>query len=334
MGVSGSSSEKPGSSGSRASRRPVSRPSTGVAPNCGRWPLPAWPPWPPPSACSHPPAVITSASPTGSGFRIGTVVLVVALAGYVMEKERHLRRLSTLLVNERVLGAALSNRLKELAVLYEAGKALNSVLVIDEVLQLILSSAFELLEASSGFIMLLEGPDNLVVSCRAGVVTEDGDRLELGEGIAGRVPAGPGAAAHPGDRVGEGPTSRRESAVCVPLIHRDRRPRCVDPEGGAGPCLQRARPAGRLVVRRACRHRRRQRPALRGRAGTECPAVPPGRPRPSDRRRQPGPRRRQDGACPGPGPPGANAPWGFCSSTWTISSSSTTSSATASGTSS
>src|ERR1700689_3193599 len=28
------------------------------------------------------------------GFRIGTVVLVVALAAYVMEKERHLRRLS------------------------------------------------------------------------------------------------------------------------------------------------------------------------------------------------------------------------------------------------
>src|SRR6202451_3838486 len=67
------------------------------------------------------------------GFRVGTVVLVLAPAGYVMVKERPLRRLSTLLVNERVLGAALSNRLKELAVLYEAGKALNSVLVIDEV---------------------------------------------------------------------------------------------------------------------------------------------------------------------------------------------------------
>ena len=76
------------------------------------------------------------------GFRIGTVVLVLALAGYVMEKERHLRRLANLLVNERVLGAALSNRLKELAVLYDAGKALNSVLVIDEVLQLILASAW------------------------------------------------------------------------------------------------------------------------------------------------------------------------------------------------
>jgi len=154
------------------------------------------------------------------GFRIGTVVLVVALAFYVMEKERHLRRLATLLVNERVLGAALSNRLKELAVLYEAGKALNSVLVIEEVLQLILSSAFELLEASSGFIMLLEGPDNLVVACRAGVVSDDGDRLELGEGIASRVLHDREPLLIQGT-VSENGRVEAQSAVCVPLIHRE-----------------------------------------------------------------------------------------------------------------
>ena len=52
-----------------------------------------------------------------TGFRIGTVLLVVGLAFYFVEKERHLRRLAKLLTDERVLGAALSNRLKELAVL-------------------------------------------------------------------------------------------------------------------------------------------------------------------------------------------------------------------------
>ena len=66
------------------------------------------------------------------------MVLVVALAVYVMEKEHHLRRLARTLIDERVLGAAMSNRLKELATLYEAGKAMNSVLVIDDVLKLIL----------------------------------------------------------------------------------------------------------------------------------------------------------------------------------------------------
>ncbi len=153
------------------------------------------------------------------GFRVGTVVLVVALAGYVMEKERHLRRLATLLVNERVLGAALSNRLKELAVLYEAGKALNSVLLLDEVLQLILSSAFELLEASGGFIMLLEGADNLVVACGAGDGAEDGGRLALGEGIAARVLRDREPLLVNGS-VSENGHLGTESAVCVPLIHR------------------------------------------------------------------------------------------------------------------
>jgi diguanylate cyclase (GGDEF)-like protein len=154
------------------------------------------------------------------GFRIGTVVLVVALAFYVMEKERHLRRLSTLLVNERVLGAALSNRLKELAVLYEAGKALNSVLLIEEVLHLILSSAFELLEASSGLIMLLEGPDNLVVACRAGVVTENGNHLVLGEEIAYRVVREREPLLVHGSTADNG-RLEDQSVVCVPLIHRE-----------------------------------------------------------------------------------------------------------------
>ena len=153
------------------------------------------------------------------GFRIGTVVLVVALAFYVMEKERHLRRLSTLLVNERVLAAALSNRLKELAVLYEAGKALNSVLLIEEVLHLILSSAFELLEASSGFIMLLEGPDNMVVACRAGTVTEDANHLVLGEEIAYRVVREREPLLVQGSTADNG-RLEDQSVVCVPLIHR------------------------------------------------------------------------------------------------------------------
>ncbi len=153
------------------------------------------------------------------GFRIGTVVLVVALAGYVMEKERHLRRLATLLVNERVLGAALSNRLKELAVLYEAGKALNSVLVIDEVLQLILSSAFELLEASNGCIMLLGDQGNLIEACRAGVVSTDGSRMELGDGIAARVVRDREPLLVQGT-VSENGHLETESAVCVPLVHR------------------------------------------------------------------------------------------------------------------
>jgi diguanylate cyclase (GGDEF)-like protein len=151
-----------------------------------------------------------------AGFRIGTVVLVVGLAFYVIEKERHLRQLAKLLIDERVLGAAMSNRLKELAVLYEAGKAMNSVLVVDEVLQLILSSAFELLEASSGFIVLLDESGELREACRAG----DTDvTIELGDGIARRVVTEREPLLAQG-RVLEKGSLRTQSTVCVPLMHR------------------------------------------------------------------------------------------------------------------
>ena len=151
------------------------------------------------------------------GFRVGTVVLVIGLAVYVMEKERHLRRLATILVEERVLGAALSNRLKELAMLYEAGKAMNSVLVVDEVLQLILSSAFELLMASSGSIMLLTDEGDLQVVCRAG--NASGAPIELGGGIASRVARDHEPLLVQGTVLEKG-RQETESAVCVPLLHR------------------------------------------------------------------------------------------------------------------
>ena len=153
----------------------------------------------------------------GNGFRIGTVLLVVGLALYVVEKERHLRRLAKLLTDERVLAAALSNRLKEVALLYEAGKAVNSVLVVSDVLKLILSSASELLEASSGSIMLLDESGGLNVVCQAGRPDE---RLGPNDNIARRVVEDlePLLIHVP---VPDKDHANAESAVFVPLVHRD-----------------------------------------------------------------------------------------------------------------
>ena len=151
-----------------------------------------------------------------AGFRIGTIVLVSGLAVYVIEKEHHLRRLSRLLVEERVLAAGLSNRLKELALLYEAGKAMNSVLVIDEVLGLILSSAFELLRASSGAILLFDESGDLREVCRAG---SEEMALGLTEGMAKRVVADREPLVAQG-RVIERGAVVSQSTVCVPLVHR------------------------------------------------------------------------------------------------------------------
>src|SRR5438067_8450880 len=97
--------------------------------------------------------------------RVGLVLLTMAFALYVLEKEVHLRRLTRLLLDERVLTAALSNRLKEVAALMTVGKAVNSVLNLTQLLDIILSSALELLAAESGSIMLLAGADEPRAGC-------------------------------------------------------------------------------------------------------------------------------------------------------------------------
>lgn len=119
--------------------------------------------------------------------RVGIVGITVGLAAYVLEKERHLRKLTRLLMDERVLTAALSNRLKELAMLCEVGKAVNSVLDLEQVLGIILSSAAELLEGSSGSVMLVETTDELRVVCELGNPRARGAHVRMGEGIAGQV---------------------------------------------------------------------------------------------------------------------------------------------------
>src|SRR3954469_180042 len=159
--------------------------------------------------------------------RIGVVLLTMAFALYVLEKEVHLRRMTRLLLDERVLTAALSNRLKELAALVTVGKAVNSVLNLTQVLNIILTSALELLDAEGGSIMLLEGSDELRAVCVRGHSHAEGARLKVGESIAGHV------AQQREPLLISGPASRErfknlvlqdapvESALSVPLINRD-----------------------------------------------------------------------------------------------------------------
>jgi signal transduction histidine kinase len=159
--------------------------------------------------------------------RVGLVLLTMAFALYVLEKEVHLRRLTRLLLDERVLTAALSNRLKELAALVTVGKAVNSVLNLKQVLDIILSSALELLAADGGSIMLLEEPDELRAVCVRGHVHAEGAVLKIGESIAGHV------AQEREALLIAGPASRErfknlvlqdapvESALSVPLVNRD-----------------------------------------------------------------------------------------------------------------
>ena len=158
--------------------------------------------------------------------RVGLVLLTMGFALYVLEKEVHLRRMTRLLLDERVLTAALSNRLKELAALVTVGKAVNSVLNLTQVLDIILSSALELLSADGGSIMLLEGPDELRAVCVRGNVHAEGAVVKVGESIAGHV------AQEREPLLIAGPASKErfknlvlqdepvDSALSVPLINR------------------------------------------------------------------------------------------------------------------
>jgi diguanylate cyclase (GGDEF)-like protein len=157
--------------------------------------------------------------------RFGLLGLAVVLSAYTVEKEHSLRRVSRLLVDERLLTTALTNRLHEISALLDAGRAVNSTLELDRVLSSILAGATDLLPASSGSVMLLEAGE-LVVAASAGNPAALGARSAVGDGIAGHVArtrepllldGRATSSLFPGlvDR-----DSAVRSALCVPLLER------------------------------------------------------------------------------------------------------------------
>jgi len=98
----------------------------------------------------------------------------------------HLRRLSRMLIDERVLTVALQNRLHEVSLLLDAGKRMSAHLELDQVLDSILRNACELLDATGGSVMLVEQTD-LVTVCALGRDAAVDQRMRLGEGVAGYV---------------------------------------------------------------------------------------------------------------------------------------------------
>lgn len=159
--------------------------------------------------------------------RWGLLGLVILFCGYAIEKEIHLARLSRLLVDERVLTAALTNRLREISALLEAGKAMNLDLDLSEVLHTILSSALELLSGRDASIMLLQGDGELRTVAASDSSYALGARVRLGEGIAGRVAATreplmvQGALSARATQRSRRPDTQEESAMSVPLVHRE-----------------------------------------------------------------------------------------------------------------
>lgn len=155
-------------------------------------------------------------------------VVAIGLLLYVLRRGRKLSSVSSELIEERVLSAALSNRLTEISALSEVGKAVNTTLDLDDVLALIISSANDLLGGTEGSIMLLDDDKR-----ELRVVSYQGPHVELvmkgrttvGQGISGRVAQEREPILLQGDeRPGKKSEERRRkihSAMCVPLIRQD-----------------------------------------------------------------------------------------------------------------
>ena len=158
--------------------------------------------------------------------RLAVFALALAFCVYAIEKEFRLGRTTRLLTDERVLTAALTNRLHEASLLLEAGRAMNSLLDLPELLQTVLRSACELLDANGGSVMLVEG-DELVTLCVRGREEAVGARLRLGDGVAGHVALRREPVlieGHVDPNEFPGLADREpyvESAMSLPLIHRD-----------------------------------------------------------------------------------------------------------------
>jgi diguanylate cyclase (GGDEF)-like protein len=157
--------------------------------------------------------------------RVSFVGLALLFSAYAVEKEVQLRRLTRMLVDERVMTASLTSRLTEITALLDARKAVNSVLDLEKVLDVILHSALELLGGEKASIMLLEDDELQAISV-AGNDDALGARVKVGEGIAGKV-AETGEAMLISGKVDRGafknlrarPTNV-ESAVSVPMADR------------------------------------------------------------------------------------------------------------------
>jgi signal transduction histidine kinase len=155
--------------------------------------------------------------------------LALAFLIYVYEKDRSLRRLTDLLVEERILSTALSSRLTEISSLSDIAKALTTTLDLKGVLDLILTSAMDLLGGSEGSVMLLTDAEILEVAAYKGP-NEDRvlhGRTQVGQGISGRVAASRVPALLHGSELegefeGQGHPERGiHSSMSVPLVRRD-----------------------------------------------------------------------------------------------------------------
>lgn len=111
------------------------------------------------------PSVLEPLQLTPTAARLGVLVLTIGFIALVWEKERHFGDMSQTVARQEVLLAAFENRIKAVESLLEATGRISAPIAVDDVMNVILSAAVELVEAESGSIELSEeGSDDIQMS--------------------------------------------------------------------------------------------------------------------------------------------------------------------------
>jgi len=151
--------------------------------------------------------------------RVAAIVLAMGFVAYVLDKDRHLKRLSSLGHRVRAIDVELADRIVQRATLADAIDAVNMSLDLDEVLATFLDRSMQMVGAARGSIVLLAGGDLRVAATRnygerggTPLLVEESLALRAvmaGEPIfmSGSVPLDPAS-------IAGGPVT---SVVCVPF---------------------------------------------------------------------------------------------------------------------
>ena len=106
------------------------------------------------------------------------LALAVGVVIYVADRERRLRRLTRMLVDERALSAALMIRLDEVRTMLDVAKAMNSSAALDTILGAIARASTSVVSGQSGMVLLLDG-GSLHVVASAGAAPQPGTVFAL-----------------------------------------------------------------------------------------------------------------------------------------------------------
>ncbi len=113
--------------------------------------------------------------------RLGLLVLLVLLSVYIVKGEIESARLLRELWDKKVNIDGLNQRVMELSVLHDVSAAINSMLDLDKTTNVIMDSAFKLMTAEAGFVIVVGEDGEFRILCSRGLPKDAPENLPIGE---------------------------------------------------------------------------------------------------------------------------------------------------------